>query len=266
MYSMVLMAALTQGMDMPDMGRRGGRGGGCCGCCGGGMSYGGGGGGYGGGCYGMRMGGGCYGMGMGGGGYRMGWGGGYGSGYGMGWGGYGNSYALGSTPYIGGGYAYSPMWSGGYGTPLALGNSGMGNAGMNQSFFFNPANANQGNEATIIVHLPADATLTIDGEATRSRSNLRTFITPSLEQGKTYTYTLRAEMNRDGRTQHVKKTVDVRAGQPTEVTMPFDNADRGDDRNEARPETNRDNPVAPRRAPLDGNTAPRTPPNPPNDR
>ena len=71
MYSVVLMTALTTGMDLPD--RRGG----CCGCCGGGWGgcYGGGMGygcmGYGGGC--MGCGGGCIGS-YGGGG--MGYGGG----------------------------------------------------------------------------------------------------------------------------------------------------------------------------------------------
>lgn len=222
MYSMVLMAALTTGVDMPD-GRRGGKGGGCCGCYGG-MVYGGCYGGYGG-CYGGMAYGGCYG---GRGGYV--WGGGYGTGYG--------GYAWGGTPTWGG-YASTPTFygsgtpivnygtpiiSGGYsfGTPMIAGNISPGNGvtpGTTQSFFMNPANTNQGNEARLVVHVPADATLTIDGQPTQSRSDTRTFVSPPLEPGKTYTYTLRAEMNRDGRTVTDRKTVEVRAGQTSEVTF-----------------------------------------------
>ena len=226
MYSMVLMAALTTGTDLPDGRRRGGGCHGCYGGCYGGMAYGGCYGGYGG-CYGGY--GGCYGGGWGGcygGGYRMGYGGGWGGGYG--------GYVLGgASPWVGG-YAYSPMISGN-GTPIVMGSPALGNAGMSQSFFFNPNNANQANAATIIVHLPAEATLTIDGQPTQSTSGTRTFTSPPLEPGKTYSYTLRAEMNREGRSRNVKKTIDVRAGQPTEVTLNFDNANRDEEQLNAPP-------------------------------
>jgi uncharacterized protein (TIGR03000 family) len=218
---------------MPDLGRRGG----CRGCYGG-MAWGGCYGGYGG-CYGGGWGG-CYGGGWGGcyGGYAMGWGG---------WGGgYGRGYVLGgASPWMGG-YAYAPMMSG-YGTPLVLGNTPLANVGMTQSFFFNPINATRANEATIVVHLPAEATLTIDGQPTQSTSSTRTFISPPLEPGKTYSYTLRAEMNRDGRAQSVKKTIDVRPGQPTEVTLDFRDADREENQINARPPAEQS--TAPRRTP-----------------
>lgn len=234
MYSMVLMAALTTAVDMPDRGRRGG---GCCGCYGG-MAWGGGYGGWGG-CMGMGMGmggwGGCMGMGYGGCGGMgyggcggMGWGG-YGRG-GYGWGGWGGGYSGyvlgGGMPAIGS-YAYSPMISG-YGTAIAGLNGTIVSPGMTQSFYANPAVSNQANEATIVVHLPQDANLTIDGQATQSRSATRTFRSPPLESGKTYTYTLRAESNRDGQFVNAKKTIEVRAGERTEVTMHFDNANRED--------------------------------------
>lgn len=227
MYTMVLMAAMTTGMDMPDLGRRGGRGGGCCGCYGG-MAYGGWGGCYGGyGGYGMGYGGGwggCYGGGWGG-GYGGCYGMGYGGGWGGGYGGYGRGHVMGNSPWYGGGYAYSPMISG-YGTPLVANNAILGNGGATQSFFFNPTNAANANEATIVVHMPAQANLTIEGQPTQQRSDTRTFTSPPLQAGKTYTYTLRAEMNRDGRLQNVKKTVDVQAGQRSEVTIDFNDANR----------------------------------------
>lgn len=224
MYSMVLMAALTTGTDVPDMGRRGGChgcGGGCYGGCYGGMGmgYGGCGGmgmgmgmGYGG-CMGMGMGyGGCGGMGMGYGGTGMSWGGGYGG------------YALNNASPFLGGYANSPIIAtGNWGTPIVSTFGTNLNPAIAQSNYFNPASAN---EATLVVNAPAEASLTIDGEQTQQRSATRTFTTPSLEPGKTYTYTLRAELNRDGRTIRDSKKVEVRAGQRSEVTLNLDNNSR----------------------------------------
>src|SRR5207244_3275794 len=51
--------------------------------------------------------------------------------------------------------------------------------------------------ATIVVSLPADARLTVDGAQTNSVSERRTLVTPNLEAGETYVYTLRAEIVRD---------------------------------------------------------------------
>jgi uncharacterized protein (TIGR03000 family) len=240
MYSMVLMAALTTGVDMPDA-RRGGRGGGCCGCHGGGMAYGGCyGGGYGG-CYGGGMGyGGCYGGGgggcYGGGGYRVGYGGGGwgGGGYVLdgGYGGYnwgspltGYTYTPTTIPYNAGMPWYSGNTVLGYnnGRPVYWGNTTNLNPGTMQSFYYTPGmnQGGQGNEATIVVNLPDDATLTVDGEATQSTSGTRVFVSPSLQAGKTYQYTLRAEVNRDGRRQTTSRTVDVQAGRTTNVNIDF---------------------------------------------
>ncbi|HTU89049.1 MAG TPA: TIGR03000 domain-containing protein [Gemmataceae bacterium] len=215
MYTMVLMAALTTATDMPDRGRRGG----CCGGCYGGS-------GMGMGCYG-----GGYGMGMGCyGGYGMGYGGGYGyggggrSGYGYGYGG----YTLGTYSPMLGSNAYSPMmntW--GWNTPFVSGGAVL-NQGMNQSFYYNTG---MGNEATIVVHLPAEASLSIDGQQTQQRSDTRTFTSPPLEPGKTYTYTIRAEMKRDGHLLSDTQTVTVRAGRLSETTMKLSNANRREEDN-----------------------------------
>jgi uncharacterized protein (TIGR03000 family) len=244
MYSMVLMAALTTGIDMPDRGRRGGCCGGCWGGCYGGMGMGWGGcyGGWGG-CYGgMGMGyGGCYGMGMG-------WGGGWGGGYG--------GYALGGYGPMIGGYAYSPVISsfGSWGTPIVSNAGVIPNAGTMQSFYNPPTTS--GNEATVIVHVPQSASLKIDGQATQQSSSTRVFTSPPLEQGKTYIYKISAEVNRNGHTVRDTKNIEVRAGQRTEVTMNFGDSNRG---SEERSEPNDE---APRR-----NNPPRSSPRlPPEDR
>jgi uncharacterized protein (TIGR03000 family) len=73
--------------------------------------------------------------------------------------------------------------------------------------------------ATIRVHLPADAKLYFDGEATHSNSSVREFETPLLEPGKTYCYQIVGKVVRDGRTITARKEVDLRAGEVTEVTL-----------------------------------------------
>ena len=73
--------------------------------------------------------------------------------------------------------------------------------------------------ARLLVLLPADARLTIDGEATRSTGQTRRFISPPLVPGQTFRYTLRAEVTRDGKRQVETKEVTVRAGEESEVTL-----------------------------------------------
>jgi uncharacterized protein (TIGR03000 family) len=89
---------------------------------------------------------------------------------------------------------------------------------------FNMQGANQttGNApATLVVHLPADARLIIEGEPTRSTSDVRTFESPPLTPGKTYRYTLKAELRRGGENVETTKNVEVRAGQESQVFLEF---------------------------------------------
>jgi uncharacterized protein (TIGR03000 family) len=77
------------------------------------------------------------------------------------------------------------------------------------------------NSARLIVSLPAEATLTIDDEATTSTSGLRTFVTPALTPGEEYVYNLKAEMTRDGKTFIATQRVTVRAGEETKTSLQF---------------------------------------------
>jgi uncharacterized protein (TIGR03000 family) len=199
MYSVVLMAALTTGTDLPDWGRRGGCHG-CYGCWGG--CYGG----WGGGCYG-GWGGGCYGgWGGGYGGYgRGGWGGGYG---GYGWGGWGGGW---------GGYVYAPTFTG-YAPPMIASNTSPYTNNGTRSMYYNPDTSN-GNRATIIVHVPESATLTVDGQQTTSTSATRRFSSSTLEPGKTYHYNFEARMDRDGKAVRANRRVDFAAGDQKEITF-----------------------------------------------
>jgi uncharacterized protein (TIGR03000 family) len=73
--------------------------------------------------------------------------------------------------------------------------------------------------AYIVVSLPADATLTIDDKATSSTTETRTFVTPSLEDGKDFSYTLKMQVVRNGKVQTVSQTVAVQAGKESKVSL-----------------------------------------------
>ncbi len=75
--------------------------------------------------------------------------------------------------------------------------------------------------ATIIVSLPADARLTVDGAPTTSTSERRTLMTPVLEGDSTYVYTMQAEITREGRVQTETQQVTVRGGQVSNVRFNF---------------------------------------------
>jgi uncharacterized protein (TIGR03000 family) len=75
--------------------------------------------------------------------------------------------------------------------------------------------------ATLVVHLPAEARVTINDAVTRLTSDTRTFVSPPLKRGEEYHYTLKAELTRDGRTLTSSKRVSVRAGEEKQVTLTF---------------------------------------------
>jgi uncharacterized protein (TIGR03000 family) len=73
--------------------------------------------------------------------------------------------------------------------------------------------------AVIVVNLPADARLTINGRSTSSTSATRVLASPQLPLGQSFYYTLRAEVVRDGQTLATTQRVTVRGGYQTRVTL-----------------------------------------------
>jgi uncharacterized protein (TIGR03000 family) len=73
--------------------------------------------------------------------------------------------------------------------------------------------------ATIVLSLPADAKVSINGVVTTSTSATRTFVTPELAPTTEFEYTLSAQIVRDGKTLSVTENVTVRAGQETRVNI-----------------------------------------------
>jgi uncharacterized protein (TIGR03000 family) len=69
------------------------------------------------------------------------------------------------------------------------------------------------------VNLPAEAKLFVDDQPTNSTTASRLLESPRLKRGNTYSYLLRAEIQREGTKYQQVKKVDVRAGQKTAVTF-----------------------------------------------
>jgi uncharacterized protein (TIGR03000 family) len=73
--------------------------------------------------------------------------------------------------------------------------------------------------ATLSVSLPPDARLFIDGAPTSSTSAARVFISPPLTGDDNYSYTLKAEVIRNGQTVTETQKVPVRPGETTNVVL-----------------------------------------------
>jgi uncharacterized protein (TIGR03000 family) len=72
-------------------------------------------------------------------------------------------------------------------------------------------------QGTVVVQLPADASLRVDGHQVPLESTTRRLVTPELKPQTNYYYTLRADLNRDGQIVSRSKRVTVRAGAETRV-------------------------------------------------
>jgi uncharacterized protein (TIGR03000 family) len=81
------------------------------------------------------------------------------------------------------------------------------------------------NRAVVIITLPADAKLFINGMESTVGSNLRTFVTPELEGSKNYYYTIRVELIRNGQLVTDSQRVYFQRGE--EVRVSFDHLDAG---------------------------------------
>ena len=226
MYSVVLMTALTVGgAEAPECHLfRGGHGcHGYAGCYGGGYGcYGGGHGCYGGGwgCYGGGWG--CY-----GGGYGYGcYGGGYGC-YGGGWGCYGGGYGYNCHGCYGSAYNCYGCYGGCYGvgytpyhsTPAVQYGAPVQAAPVQQAVPVEKSSSTKPARSNLVVELPENAKLYVDGQLMKSTSAKRTFVTPELDANQTYFYDLKAEFERNGQTVNVTGRVTIQPGQDVVASL-----------------------------------------------
>lgn len=181
MYSLVLAAMLTAGSTTPSWCH------GCHGCyschgCYGCYSCG---------CYGCY---GCYGGGC--------YGGYYGGCYGC----YGGCYGC-----YGGGYGYRGYASYGYGGVVVASNPVAVDPGISV------ARSAVTDKATVVVQVPADAVLYVDGTRSKQTAATRTIVTPQLPPGENYSYTLKVEATRDGQVVTESKRIVFQAGRTVQV-------------------------------------------------
>jgi len=71
--------------------------------------------------------------------------------------------------------------------------------------------------ARLVIHLPADAKLYANGQLTGLSSSERIFMTPTLEKGRDFQYSLKVEYARNGKTVTDTRNVRVRAGEESFV-------------------------------------------------
>lgn len=81
------------------------------------------------------------------------------------------------------------------------------------------AEAKEPAPATIVVRLPANAELRVNKNVSKLTSATRTFVSPPLNPGKDYYYTLEAAVTRDGQVVRNSVRVAVRAGEKKEVLL-----------------------------------------------
>jgi len=73
--------------------------------------------------------------------------------------------------------------------------------------------------ATLTVNVPADASVFVNGAKTKSVGSERTYVSRGLQSGFDYTYEIRAEVQRNGKTIDETKVVSLRAGQNSQLTF-----------------------------------------------
>jgi uncharacterized protein (TIGR03000 family) len=164
----------------------------------------------------------------GGGGYH---GGGYGGyNHGGGYGGYYHHGGYGAYPFFYGGYSSYPYYGnwgqgyyagpGYYSAPPVVYSDGTygstvvqgGTPATTQSFYSGPSAGAQETRLRVIVP-SADARVWVGGKETQQRGTERSFVSPPLPAGKTYTYSVRATWMDGDREVSRDKEVDVVPGQ-----------------------------------------------------
>ncbi len=86
------------------------------------------------------------------------------------------------------------------------------------------------NEATLTVNVPGEARVYVNGVQTKSIGSERSYVSRGLQPGYSYTYEVRAEVERNGQVVQETKTVNLHAGRTARVSFDLASA-------EAAPET-----------------------------
>ena len=136
--------------------------------------------------------------------------------------GYGWGYDTWGRPY------FNRGWDGFNGVGLESGNSNssyyypsmpLPPTAPSTSYYYNPSSyaANQSMSAMIDVQVPANAKVWFDGTPTQQTGATRAFVSPPLDANSTYSYTVRAQWDDNGKMKEETRRVEVRAGQTSTV-------------------------------------------------
>jgi uncharacterized protein (TIGR03000 family) len=82
-----------------------------------------------------------------------------------------------------------------------------------------PAQGAEPRPATMVIVLPADAVLEIDGAPTKSTGYVRTFQSPPLPAGEKFTYTIKATWKDGDKLRTVEREITVTAGNRADVNL-----------------------------------------------
>jgi uncharacterized protein (TIGR03000 family) len=85
--------------------------------------------------------------------------------------------------------------------------------------YYPPDQAVEANGATIRMHVPSDARVSFEGEATSQSGADRTFMSPSLTPGRAYVYHIRVQWNENGKAVERNRDVTVHAGDRISLDM-----------------------------------------------
>jgi uncharacterized protein (TIGR03000 family) len=75
-------------------------------------------------------------------------------------------------------------------------------------------------EAHFVVNVPAEAEVWLEGHKTQQTGCERFFVSPCLDPGACYSYTIRARWQEDGRVVEQEQTVPIQAGSQVKVRFP----------------------------------------------
>lgn len=109
-----------------------------------------------------------------------------------------------------------------------LGSAAMVAAGSGAATAADVPAADDPSRASMIVNVPEDAIVYLQDQQMRSEGPVRHYVSPALERGAGYTYTMRVEVERDGRVLSETIRVPVRAGQRVNLNATLAENQAGD--------------------------------------